>query len=78
VGRTGRAGARGTASTFGMRSERLQVAAIERALSIRLTRYKQTGEIAEDQEIVQTSRPRRWRSFGPALGGRRRLARRAG
>jgi ATP-dependent RNA helicase RhlE len=78
VGRTGRAGARGTASTFGMRSERLQVSAIERALSIRLTRYKQTGEIAEDQEIVQTSRPRRWRSFGPALGGRRRLARRAG
>ena len=78
VGRTGRAGSRGTASTFGMRSERLQVAAIERALSIRLTRCKHTGEVAEDQGTLENSRPPRWRSFGPAQGARRRLVRRAG
>ena len=40
VGRTGRAGARGTASTFGTRSERGDVARIERTLAIRLTRCK--------------------------------------
>jgi ATP-dependent RNA helicase RhlE len=78
VGRTGRAGARGTASTFATRSERHQVAAIERTLSIRLTRCKQTGEVAEDQEPVEISRPRRWRSFGPAQGARRGMVRRAG
>jgi ATP-dependent RNA helicase RhlE len=78
VGRTGRAGARGTASTFGTRSERLQVAAIERTLSIRLTRCKQTGEISEDQEPLENSRPRRSHSFVPTQGARRRLVRRGG
>src|SRR5262249_5908931 len=39
VGRTGRAGARGIASTFGTCLERGAVAEIERKLAIRLTRY---------------------------------------
>ena len=37
VGRTGRAGARGTATTFGTKSERGDIKKIERALNIRLT-----------------------------------------
>jgi ATP-dependent RNA helicase RhlE len=37
VGRTGRAGARGVASTFGTRAERKDVAQIERVLKLRLT-----------------------------------------
>src|SRR6516162_1530758 len=66
VGRTGRAAARGTASTFGTRSERGAVAEIERTLAVRLTRCKESGEILEDQLSVP-ARPqsRRWRSFGP-------------
>jgi ATP-dependent RNA helicase RhlE len=75
VGRTGRAGTRGTASTFGTRSERTAVSLIERTLSIRLTRRKLTGEVAEDQKMIEKPRPRRWRSFGPA---QRRMLRRAG
>jgi ATP-dependent RNA helicase RhlE len=38
VGRTGRAGARGTASTFVMRNERAEVRNIEVAMKMRLTR----------------------------------------
>lgn len=38
VGRTGRAGAQGTATTFGTRSQRGEIAHIERTLSIRLIR----------------------------------------
>jgi ATP-dependent RNA helicase RhlE len=66
VGRTGRAGAGGKASTFGTRSERGAVAEIERTLAVRLTRCKESGEILEDQTSVPaTPQLRRWRSFGP-------------
>ena len=37
VGRTGRAGAQGVASTFALREERRDIAAIEKAISVRLT-----------------------------------------
>jgi ATP-dependent RNA helicase RhlE len=78
VGRTGRAGARGTASTFGTRSERRDVAEIERTLSIRLIRCKETGEVSEDQgTATNPAQQRRWRSFGPSRGAGRRLVRRA-
>jgi ATP-dependent RNA helicase RhlE len=78
VGRTGRAGARGVASTFGTRSERSAVASIERALSVRLTRYKESGEISEDQTSVSAKpQPRHWRSFGPGRRGSRGHIRRA-
>jgi ATP-dependent RNA helicase RhlE len=71
VGRTGRAGAHGTASTFGTRSERGAVVQIERTLSIRLSRRKATGEVSEDQNDTPTrTQPPRWRSFGPARGRR--------
>ena len=78
VGRTGRAGARGTASTFGTRLERSAVAEIEKKLAIRLTRYTETGEVAEIQVETLKSQPRHWRSFGPARGTGRRQMRRAG
>jgi ATP-dependent RNA helicase RhlE len=73
VGRTGRAGARGTASTFGTRLERGTVAEIERKLAIRLTRYTEAGEVAECQ-TDSAKQPRRWRSFGPARGTSQRLS----
>jgi ATP-dependent RNA helicase RhlE len=77
VGRTGRAGANGTASTFGTRLERSAVADIERKLSIRLTRYTETGEVAAVQSEPGRTQPRNWRSFGPARGARRSAVRRA-
>lgn len=74
VGRTGRAGARGTASTFGTRLERGMVAEIERRLAIRLTRYTEAGEVPELPAGAAAARPQRWRSFGPRRGGRIRRA----
>ena len=44
VGRTGRAGARGTATIFGTRSERGEIRKIERALKIQLTRRRAPSE----------------------------------
>jgi ATP-dependent RNA helicase RhlE len=79
VGRTGRAGARGTASTFGTPSERREVAAIERTLSVRLIRCNASGEALEDQSTFDAKpQPRRWRSFGPRKRSARGQMRRAG
>jgi len=75
VGRTGRAGARGTASTFGTRLERSTVADIEGKLGIRLTRYTEAGHVAQIQTEPVIQRPRRWQSFAP--GRRRRILRTA-
>jgi ATP-dependent RNA helicase RhlE len=78
VGRTGRAGARGTASTFGTRAERHEVAKIERTLSVRLTRYQESGEVAKDQGgVIAMPQQRRVRSFGPSRRGGRTSIRRA-
>jgi ATP-dependent RNA helicase RhlE len=70
VGRTGRAGARGTASTFGTCLERSTVADIERKLAIRLTRYTENGEVEEGQAHTVSQRPRQWRSYAPGRGKR--------
>jgi ATP-dependent RNA helicase RhlE len=51
VGRTARAGARGTASTFATRAERVDIARIERTLSIKMTRHNAHGELAPVIEI---------------------------
>jgi ATP-dependent RNA helicase RhlE len=40
VGRTGRAGNRGVATTFGMRSERGEIKRIERTLGLRMVRQE--------------------------------------
>jgi ATP-dependent RNA helicase RhlE len=74
VGRTGRAGARGTASTFGTRLERGTVADIERTLAIRLTRYTEGGEVAAIQTETAKPRPAFRRSFAPGRGRRVRHA----
>jgi ATP-dependent RNA helicase RhlE len=54
VGRTGRAGTAGTASTFGTRSERGDVARIERALTLRMTRRDAgSGAVMEDKGVIE-------------------------
>lgn len=53
VGRTGRAGARGVASTFGTRDERSEVRRLEKALSIQLSRQA-VGELAV---VIETPAP---------------------
>jgi ATP-dependent RNA helicase RhlE len=68
VGRTGRAGARGCATTFASRIERSEIARIERAIGMKLTRKHVPGEPAE---VIVIAKPR-WRSFGPSKGRRRR------
>ena len=74
VGRTGRAGARGTASTFGTLLERGAIADIERTLSIHLTRYTPDGEASQVQSIPVAPRQRRWQCFSPGRGRRIRRA----
>jgi ATP-dependent RNA helicase RhlE len=64
VGRTGRAGARGTATTFATRSERPDIARLERTLSIHLTRHHAPGAPPEDLQPAPAP-ARRFRSFGP-------------
>jgi ATP-dependent RNA helicase RhlE len=48
IGRTGRAGASGTASTFAMRSERSDVAHIERILETKLVRRQVSADVAQE------------------------------
>jgi len=50
VGRTGRAGLRGTASTFGAPSERGEIRKIERALNIQLTRRAPSASIRPEEK----------------------------
>jgi ATP-dependent RNA helicase RhlE len=70
VGRTGRMGTRGVASTFATRMERSDIATIERTLKIRLTRRALSGEVLHEAPvIVMPAAARHVRSFGP--GGRR-------
>lgn len=69
VGRTGRAGARGVASTFGTRAERSDIRKIERALDVRLTpRDVSAGILPEvthlKPKVVEMPTARR-RSFQP-------------
>ena len=52
VGRTGRAGARGTASTFATRNERSDIATIERALKIKMTRREVPAGIAREAGLA--------------------------
>jgi ATP-dependent RNA helicase RhlE len=68
VGRTGRAGARGQATTFASRVEFSEVARIERTIQLKLVRRTADGSpVAPPPDA-----PRRWRSFGPSRGRRRR------
>jgi len=86
VGRTGRAGAHGTASTFAMRSERTSVQHIERTLETRLERRVVPNDVPREQKgiapvvVIPSSLPHargRVRSFGPGRKSSSRPARRA-
>src|SRR3954469_22485702 len=68
VGRTGRAGARGCATTFASRSERADVAKIERTIQMKLIRRTIDGSPAPVIVLPE----RRWRSFGPTRSKKRR------
>jgi hypothetical protein len=73
---------RGTASTFGTRSERSEVARIERTLSIKLKRREVSADIPraprrEAAPVIvmppaarQERRPKSFRSFSPKSGRR--------
>jgi len=83
VGRTARAGASGTASTFAMRSERADIARIERLLDTRLVRRQVPSHVPGEQKttapviVIPSTMPdrqRHVRSFGPR-SGRRRVSR---
>jgi len=50
IGRTARAGARGTASTFATRNERGEIRQIEKALGVRLTPREVSGELAREEK----------------------------
>ncbi len=81
VGRTGRAGSTGTASTFATRAERTQVAIIERALSLRLTRRDPENGAAVDAPALivmpAADRGRSGRTVFRSIGRGRRGIRRA-
>jgi ATP-dependent RNA helicase RhlE len=86
VGRTGRAGAHGTASTFATPSERRDIAHIERTLDTKLVRRQVSPDIAREQKLSATvvviPAPSRHpqqqvRSFAPRRKAGRSQARRA-
>jgi ATP-dependent RNA helicase RhlE len=83
VGRTGRAGAQGRASTFAMPSERADIAHIERSIDTRLVRCQLSPEIEREQKaagpvvVIRSTPPapqRHVRSFRPRAKGQRRRA----
>jgi ATP-dependent RNA helicase RhlE len=80
VGRTGRAGTTGTATTFATRAERRDIALIERALSLKITRKDvETGAVMpEDKAVIFMPAADRGRTVFRSIGrGRRSGVRRA-
>ena len=73
IGRTGRAGAHGRASTFATRSERADIARIERAVDTRLERRPVPSDVLREEKptipviVIPSAAPRQKqvRSFGP-------------
>jgi len=57
VGRTGRAGAQGVATTFGTRSERSDIRRIERALNIRLMRQETGDDLPREEAKITAPKP---------------------
>ena len=57
VGRTGRAGNRGLASTFGTRTERADIRKIERTLKIQLTRREVAAQVLTERRLAATQDP---------------------
>ena len=57
IGRTARAGARGTASTFATRAERNEIRQIEKALGVRLTPLEVSGDLAREEKAAPAKNP---------------------
>jgi ATP-dependent RNA helicase RhlE len=85
VGRTGRAGVRGKASTFGTRSERGEIVKIERVLGLRLTRREVSPDLARETRHAPPAieppaprgrEPRMHNASGPGSAKPRRFGRR--
>ena len=64
VGRTGRAGARGIASTFFLREQRTELLQLERTLSIRIERMPVDSSFLEKRQEDHTGRGNRQQSRG--------------
>jgi len=62
IGRTGRAGSEGVASTFGTRAERKDVQNIERALKLKLILKETPSGLAREEKKEQKSEPRGFKS----------------
>jgi ATP-dependent RNA helicase RhlE len=57
IGRTARAGARGTASTFATRAERNEIRQIEKALGVRLTPLEVSGDLVREEKAAPAKNP---------------------
>jgi len=57
IGRTARAGARGTASTFATRAERNDIRQIEKALGVRLTPREVSADLAREEKSAPSHAP---------------------
>ena len=62
IGRTGRAGLEGVASTFGTRAERKDVQNIERTLKLKLSLKETPAGLAREEKKEQKSEPRSFKS----------------
>ena len=62
IGRTGRAGSEGVASTFGTRAERKDVQNIERTLKLKLTLKETPAGLAREEKKEHKSEPRGFKS----------------
>jgi ATP-dependent RNA helicase RhlE len=57
VGRTGRAGARGTASTFALKQERAEIGRIEKVLGTKLQRRAVTDDVVAEKKVAYDAPP---------------------
>jgi ATP-dependent RNA helicase RhlE len=67
VGRTGRAGRKGVASTLFANEQRSELFQLERTLGIRMERIPVDGHLSENRERVQDPVPRRQTTYRPTM-----------
>jgi ATP-dependent RNA helicase RhlE len=67
VGRTGRAGRKGVASTLFANEQRSELFQLERTLGIRMERIPVDGHLSENRERTQEPAPRRQTTYKPTM-----------
>jgi len=67
VGRTGRAGNHGVASTLFANEQRSELFQLERTLGIRMERITVDGHLSENRERIQDTAPRRQTTYKPTM-----------